>query len=156
MTTLSNIPALAASRQLNISKAGLSQAITRLTTGRRVNSAYDDASALAAGNTAQASSRSSAAQVTGDQAAYFTAMANLATYTGNPDTEAAAASTALYNTQLHGITSENQLGVSDAYLGADIGAEMANMTKYQILMQSGTSALSAANQATQSILALFR
>jgi flagellin len=41
-------------------------------------------------------------------------------------------------------------------MGADIGAETVNLTKYQILMQAGTSALAQANQSSQSVLALFR
>jgi len=75
VTILSNVSALAASRQLGISKLGLNQAITRLTTGRRVNSAYDDAASQVAGNTAQANSRAAAASVVTDQAAYFAAVA---------------------------------------------------------------------------------
>ncbi|MFZ4514604.1 MAG: flagellin [Geothrix sp.] len=198
-TILSNINALAASRQLGVSKLGLNQAITRLTTGRRVNSSYDDAASLTAGNTAQASARSAAASVVTDQAAYFTAlnldggnqaktqaayrMAELegsgntgtAEYTslktlsgGNTSTlalaaiatssatQASAMSTALTNAQLHGISAETQQGIADAYLGADMGAEMANLTKFQILMQAGTSALNSANQSAQAIMGLFR
>ena len=40
--------------------------------------------------------------------------------------------------------------------GADIGAEMVALTKYQILMQASTSALSNANQSSQVVLGLFR
>ena len=200
VTILSNVSALAASRQLGISKLGLNQAITRLTTGRRVNSAYDDAASQVAGNTAQANSRAAAASVVTDQAAYFAAVAadgnnanltnqayrmaelegsgntstqeytNLKTATGSVgDSTAVLASvatnsalnagnmaTALANSQLHGITAETQQGISDAYLGADMGAEMANLTKYQILMQAGTSALNNANQSAQTIQSLFR
>ena len=191
---------MAASRQLGISKLGLNQAITRLTTGRRVNSAYDDAASQVAGNTAEANSRAAAAAVVTDQAAYFAAVAadgnnanltnqayrmaelegsgntstqeytNLKTATGSVgDSTAVLASvatnsalnagnmaTALANSQLHGITAETQQGISDAYLGADMGAEMANLTKYQILMQAGTSALNNANQSAQTIQSLFR
>ena len=191
---------MAASRQLGISKLGLNQAITRLTTGRRVNSAYDDAASQVNGNTAEANSRAAAAAVVTDQAAYFAAVAadgnnanltnqayrmaelegsgntstqeytNLKTATGSVgDSTAVLASvatnsalnagnmaTALANSQLHGITAETQQGISDAYLGADMGAEMANLTKYQILMQAGTSALNNANQSAQTIQSLFR
>jgi len=72
------------------------------------------------------------------------------------NTNAGAMSTAQSNAQLHGIAAETQQGIADAYLGADMGAEMANLTKYQILMQAGTSALNNANQSAQSILSLFR
>jgi flagellin len=69
---------------------------------------------------------------------------------------AATMSSALSNAQLNGITAETQQGIADAYLGADMGAEMANLTKYQILMQAGTSALNNANQSANSVLSLFR
>ena len=57
---------------------------------------------------------------------------------------------------MEGITNEGQTSIQDSIMGADIGAETVNLTKYQILMQAGTSALSNANQSSQSILALFR
>ena len=60
------------------------------------------------------------------------------------------------NTNLHQIASENDAAQADAIMCADIGAETVNLTKYQILMQAGTSALSQANQSSQSVLALFR
>jgi flagellin len=204
VTILSNVSALAASRQLGVSKLGLNQAITRLTTGRRVNTAADDAASLVKGNAAQAASRKAAASVVTDQAAYFTALnadganaqytqdayrlaeleggGNTATgeyttlvhnlnaaLTGVTDsatalsqiaaaqnTNATNMSAALSNAQVDGINAENQQGIADAYLGADMGAEMANLTKYQILMQAGTSALNNANQSAQTVMSLFR
>ena len=200
VTILSNVTALAASRQLGVSKIGLTTAITRLTTGRRVNNAMDDAASLTSGNSAQASARSAAASVVTDQAAYFTAlnadgpnlqktqdayrMAELegggnsasAEYTAleastggstssanallliqtSQATNGAAISSALSLAQTHGISAETQQGIADAYLGADMGAEMANLTKYQILMQAGTSALNNANQSAQTVMGLFR
>lgn len=71
-------------------------------------------------------------------------------------TNAASMSKALSDANLKGIEAETQLGVADAWLGADMGAEMANLTKYQIMMQSGTSALNNANQAAQAVIGLFR
>ena len=199
VTILSNVNALAASRQLGVTKIDLNKTITRLTTGRRVNTASDDAASLDAGNTAMASSRSAAASVYKSQAAYFVALkddganqqltelaykmaelegggnsalqeySDLKTATGaatstlalasiaaSQKTNAAAMSKALSDAQLSGITAETQLGIADSYLGADMGAEMANLTKYQIMMQAGTSALSNANQSAQTILGLFR
>jgi len=200
VTILSNVNALAASRQIGVSKIGLNTAITRLTTGRRVNNAGDDSAALTAGNTAMAASRSASAQVYSAQAAYFTALqadgaeqqntanayrmaemegagttadAEYVAYTkdaslgansgavltaiaGRQVTNAAAMSAALSDANLAGIEAENQLGIADAWLGADMGAEMANLTKYQIMMQAGTSALNNANQSAQTILGLFR
>jgi flagellin len=47
---LNNISAIAASRQLGITQSGLDQTIQRLTTGRRINKASDDAAGLAISN----------------------------------------------------------------------------------------------------------
>jgi flagellin len=200
VTILSNVSALAASRQLGVSKVGLNQAITRLTTGRRVNNAADDSAALTAGNTAQAAQRKAAAKVYGDNASYFqaqqtdgaeqqntqlayrmaemegagtttdaeylayatnaslgaTSTAALAAIAARQVTNAASMSSALSSAQLDGIEAESQQGIADAWLGADMGAEMSHLTKYQILMQAGTSALNNANQSAQSVLSLFR
>ena len=46
---LNNLSAMQASRQLGITGAGLSQTIQRLTTGKRINNAADDAAGLAIG-----------------------------------------------------------------------------------------------------------
>ena len=200
VTILANVNALSASRQLGVSKIGLNQAITRLTTGRRVNTAADDSASLGLGNTAMADSRKAAAKVYANQAAYFTALnkdgaeaqntqlayrmsemegagttgdaeyttmaantalgtdsiAALTAIAGRQTTNAASMSTALSSANLNGIEAETKLGIADAYLGADMGAEMANLTKYQIMMQAGTSALNNANQSAQSIMGLFR
>jgi len=47
---LNNLSAMQASRQLNITGAGLAQTIQRLTTGKRINNASDDAAGLAIGS----------------------------------------------------------------------------------------------------------
>lgn len=60
------------------------------------------------------------------------------------------------NASVQGITSENNFAQADTIFGADIGQELINLTKYQILSQSGTQALSNANQAAQLVLGLFR
>ena len=200
VTILSNVTALAASRQLGVSKIGLTTAITRLTTGRRVNNAMDDAASLTSGNTYEAAARSAAASVVTDQANYFIALNNdgpnlqktqdayrmaelegggnsgtaeyaaLKVSTGNSTnsanalaliassqaTKGASMSSALSSAQTHGISAETNQGIADAYLGADMGAEMANLTKYQILMQAGTSALNNANQSAQTVMGLFK
>ena len=198
VTILSNVTALAASRQLGVSKIGLTTAITRLTTGRRVNNAMDEAARLTQGNTYQANARNAAASVVTDQANYFIALnndgpnlqktqdayrmaelegggntatteyTNLVALNGASSTAALAAiatsqatngasmSSALSKAQTHGISAETNQGIADAYLGADMGAEMANLTKYQILMQAGTSALNNANQSAQTVMGLFR
>jgi flagellin len=200
VTILSNVNALAASRQLGVSKVGLNTAITRLTTGRRINTAADDSASLGLGNTAQAASRKANAQVATNNALYFQALASdgaeqqntqlayrmaemegagtttdaeYIAYAANGSlgtdsadalghikarqvSNAATMSSALSNAQINGITAETQQGIADAYLGADMGAEMANLTKYQILMQAGTSALNNANQSANSVLSLVR
>ena len=45
-TILNNVTAMAASRQIGITQLGLKQAIERLTTGKRVNRASDDAAGM--------------------------------------------------------------------------------------------------------------
>jgi len=208
VTVLNNVTAIAASRQLGITQMGLKQAIERLTTGKRVNRASDDASAMVAGNTAEASARSTAASVVGHQVAYFKAQASDASFdeatnlayrmaeiegggntavgteysslitqvqgiatslSGVTDSTTALAaiatarqgfaatmSTEQSAANLAGIQSESSQSISDAYLGADMGKEMANLTKYQILMTAGTSALSNANSSSQTLTGIFR
>jgi flagellin len=217
---------MAASRQIGVTQLGLKQAIERLTTGKRVNRASDDAAAMSAGTAAEASARSNAGAVKAQQAKYFqvqsadsfleeatnlsyrlaelegsgntgateytavqtlignawaaasaaaqvkvagtTVAAAIATYsTGSSaatlsliqverDKFAGVIATANSTGNINAITSENQYSISDTWLGADIGAETVNLTKYQIMMQAGTSALSQANQSSQSVLALLR
>lgn len=200
VTILSNVNALSASRQLGVSKIGLNTAITRLTTGRRINTAADDSSALGLGNTAQALARKSQASVYQHNADYFSALnadgveaqntqmayrmaemegagttsdseyttmkadaklgtdsvAALTAIKARQISNASTMSTALAAAQADGINAETQQGIADAWLGADMGAEMANLTKFQILMQAGTSALNNANQSASSVLSLFR
>jgi flagellin len=210
---------MAASRQIGVTKAGLTQAIERLTTGKRINRASDDAAGLATGTAMDANARSTAASVKGFQTQFFTAQAGdsalqeatnqatrLAELEGSGNTAAAeytsvkglvstaalaggmtaanigtmlasatSASTLALSTiatarngfaaqmataqsqaNLAGIQSESSYAQADNIMGADIGAETVNLTKFQIMMQAGTSALSQANQSSQSVLALFR
>jgi flagellin len=80
----------------------------------------------------------------------------LSTIAAIRSTLAASMATAQSNTNLTQISSENDTSQGDAIMGADIGAETVNLTKYQILMQAGTSALAQANASSQYVLALFR
>lgn len=212
---LGNVTAMAASRQLNVTNQGLQQAIQRLTTGKRINSAADGATDLANGTALNADALKSNATVIGLQQNYFTAQANdsnlqeatnqatrlaelegttggttSAEYTAVEGLVSAAAlaggttlaasvltagstgilsalasarsvlaasmATAQSQTNLAQIQAENDTSQADAIMGADIGAETVNLTKYQILMQAGTSALAQANQSSNSVLALFR
>ena len=214
---LGNVTAMAASRQLGVTNQGLQQAIQRLTTGKRINSAADGATDLANGTSLNAAALTANAQVIGLQQNFFkaqaadsdlqeatnqaTRMAELEGTTGGTtsaeyttvkglvsaavaaastvmgatysvtatngssalaaiakirSTLAASMASAQSKTNLTQIASENDTSQSDAIMGADIGAETVNLTKYQILMQAGTSALSQANQSSQYVLALFR
>lgn len=207
---LQNVTAMSASRQIGITQMGLKQAIERLTTGKRINRANDDAAGMASGTVAEAAARSAREAVKGYQVQFFTAQANdaymeeatnlayrlaelegsgnsgTAEYTavqglieaaalaggvtltagnstatlGDINTERAAfaeqMATAQSNANQSGIRAENNFSISDTWLGADIGAELVNLTKFQILQQAGTSALSNANASSQIVLGLFR
>lgn len=54
-----------------------------------------------------------------------------------------------------GISSENLTAAESQIRDADISTEVVNLTKFQILSQSGVSALSQANQSSQSVLSLL-
>ena len=55
-----------------------------------------------------------------------------------------------------GQLSETTVAASSQIRDADIAAEVVNLTKYQVLIQSGTSALGQANSASQSVLSLLQ
>ncbi len=75
VSVLQNTTALAASRQLGLTKLGLGRSIERLTTHKRINRASDDASGMVLGNAAEAAARAAGASVIGFQIIYFTAQA---------------------------------------------------------------------------------
>ena len=54
-----------------------------------------------------------------------------------------------------GINSENIQAAESQIRDADVASEVVNLTKYQILSQSGVSALAQANQSAQSVLSLL-
>lgn len=207
---LQNVTAMSASRQIGITQMGLKQAIERLTTGKRINRANDDAAGMASGTLAEANARNAREAVKGYQVQFFTAQANdaymeeatnlayrlaelegsgnsstaeytavqglinaaalaggvtmtattatasLNTINTNRATFATQMATAQSNANQSGIRAENNFSISDTWLGADIGAELVNLTKFQILQQAGTSALSNANASSQTVLGLFR
>ena len=208
-TILNNVTAMAASRQIGITQLGLKQAIERLTTGKRVNRASDDAAGMINGTNFERIARNSKEAVKGFQNQFFAAQAldgyleeatnqayrlaelegsgnatsaeytavlalmssaavlggstasgssSAALVTINATRSALAASmaTALSSASIEGIKAEGNFAQSDNIMGADIGSEMVNLTKYQILMQAGTSALGNANQSAQVVLGLFR
>jgi flagellin len=211
---LNNVAALQASRQLGITSVGMKATIERLTTGKRINHASDDATGLASANTYNAEAKTAselrklanndyyaaaakdgyldeATNLTqrlvelaagGNQSsAEFTSTASLASaaalkanVTLTAPTDGATASTALStistqrgsiasqmataqsNANLYGIESENKTAQMSNIMDADIGSEVVNLTKWQILSQAGTSALTNANTASQTVLGLLR
>ena len=54
-----------------------------------------------------------------------------------------------------GVTTENLTAAESQIRDADIASEVVNLTKFQILSQSGVSALAQANQSAQSVLSLL-
>jgi flagellin len=223
-SVLNNVSALQATRQLGITSIGMAKTIERLTTGKRINKASDDAAGLANANIYMADSKVAtemrklstqtyyadnakdgyleeatnqvmravelaaggnvtsaeftqvaslaAAAVTKANAANggtatggitVTAITTLATASTALSDLAAARSTiasgmaaALSNANLYGIEAEGKTAMQSNIMDADIGAEVVNLTKWQILSQSGTSALTNANQASQTVLGLLR
>jgi len=211
---LNNVSALSASRQLGITSQGMKGTIERLTTGKRINRASDDATGLgqaenfrADGKVAHelrklanggyfaaqaqdgylqeatdlvqrnielaAGGNSSAAEMSSVSGLALAAASKAGT-TLTAITNLASASTALTaiataratiaatmatnqsNANLYGIQEENSTAQMSNIMDADIGSEVVNLTKWQILSQAGTSALSQANQASQSVLGLLR
>jgi len=214
---LNNVSALQATRQLGITANGMKQTIERLTTGKRINHASDDATGLAQANSLSADSRiasenrklanntyyaaaaddgyldeatnlvlravelaaggndsssefssviglatAAAAKATGvtvslgaisDATSAKNALTSIATGRG---TVASTMAKAQSNANLYGIESENKTAQMSNIMDADIGAEVVNLTKWQILGQAGTSALSNANQSSQTVLGLLR
>ncbi len=212
---LTNVSAIAASRQLGITSAGMKQTIERLTTGRRINRSSDDAAGLSTANQFDAQSRYAAENVKIANKEFFAAQANdgymgeatqqvlrlveliqggngssteatnvlananaalakagvttlgatgtyalataaLATIDSARGGFAATMATQLSAANLSGIEKENALSQMGNIMDADLGAEVVNLTKWQILAQSGTSALSNANAASQTVLGLLR
>jgi len=211
---LNNVSALSASRQLGITAQGMKGTIERLTTGKRINRASDDATGLGQAENFKADSKvahetrklangtffaeqakdgylqeatdlvqrnvelaaggnSSAAEMS-SVATLAVAAAGKAGITITGPTTLASASTALTaiataratiaanmataqsNANLNGIQEENSVAQESNIMDADIGSEVVNLTKWQILSQAGTSALSQANQASQTVLGLLR
>jgi flagellin len=211
---LTNVGALQATRQLGITSMGMNRTIERLTTGKRINHASDDATGLGQANNLDADSRvavelrklafqtyyseaakdgyleeatnqvlravelaaggnssspemstvsSQAIAAAGkagttisaitDLTSASTALTSLATAR---QTVASTMAQALSNANLYGIESENKTAQKGNIMDADIGAEVVALTKWQIMSQSGTSALSNANQASQVVLGLLR
>jgi len=229
---LANVTAMSASRQLGITSSGMQQTIERLTTGKRINRASDDAAGLSQADQFDAESRAATQSVQTNNNTYFAAqagdgylseattqvqrlveldaggngssaestavianataaiakaavgasgstasaltaatsavaaIANQAT-AANASTAltaidsarsdfAATMATAQSTANLAGIEAENATSQKSNVMDANIGNEVVNLTKWQVLSQAGTSALSSANSSSQYILALFR
>lgn len=251
---LNNVSALGATRQLGITNTGLNKTIERLTSGKRINRASDDAAGLATANTyasaiksdgqgrrnvndalsslqtqdglmeevtnllqrgveiastngassnqavkdewntiqttvtalmSQASFGGSTVQTSATLASVSAGSFGVKTFTATvpvaaattlvADTPDATSATTMlgqisslrgglgaamqsltsYGNAL-GIQVENKTAQMSQIVDANIGEEVVNLSKFQILNQSGISALSQANQAGQSILSLLR
>ncbi|MGA2080935.1 MAG: flagellin [Holophaga sp.] len=247
---LNNIAALGASYQLGITDTGMQNTIQRLTTGKRINQASDDASGLTIANTDNAdvlidtqgqanannllsnlqtadgtlneatnlltraaelaqeaqgygantaaldaeyqsivttfnslTSTSTVAYTTGlgglGGGTFTVTVAGVTTLSGSLLTGGASAAAGTVTTVLTALgTARGDIGAGEEALNsysnvlgiqmqnmtsqlstiqdANIANEVVNLTKFQILNQSGISALSKANQAGQSILALLQ
>jgi flagellin len=225
---------MAASRQLGITSTGMQQTIERLTTGKRINRASDDAAGLAQADTFDANARAANQTVQTQNNSYFAAQAGdgylseattqvqrlveldssptngssaeatavvsnavaaiskalnaggavptaalstaltavsaalnvssssasgiaaLAAIDSCRSSFAATMATAQSQANLSGIEAENNTSEESNVMDANIGNEVVNLTKWQVLSQAGTSALSSANSSSQYILALFR
>jgi flagellin len=207
--------------------------ITRLTTGKRINTAQDDAAGLAEGDQFQAQANQATQDVQTQNNSYFAAQAGdgylseataqlqtavslveggnagsaemtsvlgnatnavtKASASGSANASLAAITTAITalttaagaatyaqattalgavdtargvfgatmasaqsSANLAGISAENATSEESNVMDANIGNEVVNLTKWQVLSQAGTSALSSANQSSQYVLALFR
>jgi len=213
---LNNVAALQATRQLGITSMGMKATIERLTTGKRINHASDDATGLAQANSFDADARiavekrklawqdyynaaaddgyleeatnlvmravelaaggnvsasefgtvvSLAGVAAGktstpttlsaisDEASAKAALTGIATAR---QTVAASMAQAQSNASLYGIEYENKTAMKSNIMDADIGAEVVQLTKWQILSQAGTSALTNANTSSQTVLGLLR
>ena len=211
---LTNVAALQATRQLGITSAGMKKTIERLTTGKKINHASDDATGLKTANEFDADARvayekrklenqtyyaeaakdgylDEATNLTqrlvelaaggNGSSAEFTSTASLAaaaalkaSVTLSAITDLSTASTALgsidtargtiaanmakaqSNANLYGIEYENKTSQKGNIMDADVSEEVVNLTKYQILNQAGTYALSSANSNSQQVLSLLQ
>ena len=129
-----NVASLSAQRAFMNSNAALETAFERLSTGKRVNSAIDDAAGLAIGkiDTALSTIYSDRATLGAIQAQMESTVRNLAN------------------------VAENTAAATGRIMDTDYAAETANLTKAQILQQAATSILAQANAQPQSVLALLQ
>lgn len=212
---LTNVAALAATRQLGLTNMGLKGTIERLTTGRRINRASDDAAGLSNATSRQleaiqaresrrtnnqtffaeqakdgyleeatnlvmramelvAGGNSSSSELTKVNTLAVAAALKAGVTLTSPGTTTTDVTTALgtintnrgtiagnmaeaaSNANLYGIEAENKTAQAGNIMDADVGEEVVKLTKWQILSQSGISALSQANQASQNVVGLLR
>jgi len=211
---LTNVAALQATRQLGITSAGMKKTIERLTTGKKINHASDDATGLSQANKYDSQARTAYEERKVQNKAYYAAaekdgyldeatnlvqrlvelaaggnssadeftstatLASKASVLGGAGalsiTTASDASAALTtidnqrsaiaatmaqaqsNANIKGIEYENATAQKGNILDADISEEVVNLTKFQILNQAGTFALSSANSNSQQVLSLLQ
>jgi len=233
---LNNVAAMGASRQLGITNVGMQKTIERLTTGKRINRANDDASGLVTANNLSLEIRTAAqgrrnandglttlqtqdgyleeasnlvlraseleatgsnTQTDAEMNSISAALANIVGKITSPVTttagtfvttttidisaiklstsvtagdakkamDAIGAQRGTIGADMQALTSysnvlgievENKTAQQSQIMDANVADEVVNLSKWQILNQSGISALSQANQAGQAILALLR
>lgn len=93
------------------------------------------------------------AAATTEQAAISAAMSTISTYRGQLGAVQARLETTISTLS---VSAENIQAAESNIRDADIAAEVVNLTKFQILQQSGVAALAQANAASQNVLALLR
>lgn len=95
----------------------------------------------------------SASKATANLATIKTALGNVSKMRGNIGAGMNRLQSAINVLQTQ---SQNTLAAESSIRDANIAEEVSNMTKYQILSQSGMAALSQANSSSQSVLSLLR
>jgi len=221
---LTNVAALQATRQLGITAGGMKKTIERLTTGKKINHASDDATGLGKANKFDSEARAAYELRKGQNQIYYenaafdgymdeatnlvqrmvelgnggnltseefkstatlanaafdkyakadgvTGVSSLGLTSTSTISEVSAALTAIdtargtiaatmakaqSNANLYGIEYENKTAQKGNIMDADISEEVVNLTKFQILNQAGTFALSSANSNSQQVLSLLQ
>jgi flagellin len=131
---------------LTVAVAGFSSVIVSV-------SSFSSSASVALGLTAGTSSLTTAAGASAVAAILVTALTSVSSLRasiGAGEQQLASVSNSL------GIQVENFTAAYSQIRDANIADEVVNLTKFQILNQSGTSALGQANQSSQNILALLR
>jgi flagellin len=151
---LDNIAALYAEIQPSITGTHLNQSVIRISSGKRINSGADDAAGLMIADTFRANIR--ALDQAGAQAASGTirdALIAVANYRGTVGAGMNRLQSAVKVMQEQ---SPNTQAAESTIRDVNVASETSNLTKYQILSQTGVAAFSKANAQTGIIFSLSR